>query len=68
MELLDLMEQSTNKLNFKPKYRVMALNPHAGEGGLFGREEVDVLKPAVEDLKTYGLEIDGPFASDSFCL
>jgi 4-hydroxythreonine-4-phosphate dehydrogenase len=61
------LDGAINKqLNFKPKYRVMALNPHGGEGGLFGREEVDVLIPAVDDLKTCGLEIDGPFASDSF--
>jgi len=44
---------------------VAALNPHAGEGGLFGREEADALAPAVEDARRKGLEASGPFPADS---
>ena len=41
------------------------LNPHAGEGGLFGREEQDVLIPAVEALRAEGIEIAGPLPADT---
>jgi 4-hydroxythreonine-4-phosphate dehydrogenase len=41
------------------------LNPHAGEGGLFGREEIDVLVPAVGDLRAEGIEVSGPYPADS---
>ena len=42
-----------------------ALNPHAGEGGLFGREEIDVLAPAVLDLRAEGIDVSGPLPADS---
>jgi 4-hydroxythreonine-4-phosphate dehydrogenase len=41
------------------------LNPHAGEAGLFGREEIEVLEPAVVALRGEGLDIHGPFPADS---
>jgi 4-hydroxythreonine-4-phosphate dehydrogenase len=41
------------------------LNPHAGEGGLFGREEQDVLVPAVAALRDEGLDVSGPYPADS---
>ena len=41
------------------------LNPHAGEGGLFGDEEVRVLRPAVAALRSEGLEVDGPLPADT---
>ncbi len=42
-----------------------ALNPHAGEGGLFGREEIDVLAPAVARLRAEGVDVSGPLPADS---
>lgn len=42
-----------------------ALNPHAGEGGLFGREEKEVLEPAVAALRGDGIDVSGPFSADS---
>lgn len=42
-----------------------ALNPHAGEGGLFGREEIDVLAPAVVRLRAEGIDVTGPLPADS---
>jgi 4-hydroxythreonine-4-phosphate dehydrogenase len=42
-----------------------ALNPHAGEGGLFGREEIELLAPAVLALRGEGIDISGPFPADS---
>lgn len=42
-----------------------ALNPHNGEDGLFGREEIEILKPAVEEARRRGVDASGPFAADS---
>jgi 4-hydroxythreonine-4-phosphate dehydrogenase len=42
-----------------------ALNPHAGEGGLFGREEIEVLQPAVARLREEGIDLAGPLPADS---
>ena len=41
------------------------LNPHAGEGGLFGREELEVLQPAVAALRAEGIEVSGPHPADT---
>jgi 4-hydroxythreonine-4-phosphate dehydrogenase len=41
------------------------LNPHAGEGGLFGREEIEVLAPAVAKLRAEGIDVAGPLPADS---
>jgi 4-hydroxythreonine-4-phosphate dehydrogenase len=50
-----------------PRRRIAlcGLNPHAGENGLFGREEQDVLSPAVAALRAEGLDVAGPFSADS---
>jgi 4-hydroxy-L-threonine phosphate dehydrogenase PdxA len=42
-----------------------ALNPHAGEAGLFGEEEGEVLQPAVAALRAEGLEVSGPYPADT---
>ncbi|MET0371903.1 MAG: 4-hydroxythreonine-4-phosphate dehydrogenase PdxA [Sphingobium sp.] len=47
-----------------PRLVVAGLNPHAGEGGALGREEVEVIRPAVESLRAEGLDISGPLAAD----
>lgn len=44
---------------------VAGLNPHAGEGGLFGREELDVIQPAVLQARAEGMDVHGPFAPDT---
>ena len=44
---------------------VAGLNPHAGEGGLFGREEIDTIIPAVQAARAEGLDVHGPFAPDT---
>lgn len=48
-----------------PRLAVAGLNPHAGEGGAFGREEIEVILPAIEMLKAEGLEISGPHPADT---
>ena len=48
-----------------PKIAVAGLNPHSGEHGLFGTEEVDHVIPAVETAKARGIDIEGPIGADS---
>jgi 4-hydroxythreonine-4-phosphate dehydrogenase len=48
-----------------PHICVSGLNPHAGEGGLFGREEIDVIAPAIADAQAAGLTVAGPFGCDT---
>ena len=49
----------------RPRLAVAALNPHAGEGGLFGDEEARVIEPAVARLKREGIDAKGPFPADT---
>ena len=51
-----------------PRIAVAGLNPHAGDGGNFGREEIDVIGPAVEAAKAQGIVCDGPFPADTVFL
>lgn len=48
-----------------PRIAVAGLNPHAGEGGLFGREEIDIIAPAIQLARASGLDARGPFAPDT---
>jgi 4-hydroxythreonine-4-phosphate dehydrogenase len=55
----------TRALERPPHIAVAGLNPHAGEGGLFGREEIDVIIPAIEAARAEGSHVSGPFAPDT---
>lgn len=48
-----------------PRIAVAGLNPHAGEGGLFGREEIESIAPAVADARALGMDVHGPYAPDT---
>lgn len=48
-----------------PRLAIAALNPHAGEGGAFGREEIDALSPAIAAARQRGIHAEGPFPSDT---
>lgn len=50
----------------KPKIAVLGLNPHAGEGGLLGTEEQEIILPVINELKEKGKLIYGPFPADGF--
>ncbi|MGO9008195.1 MAG: 4-hydroxythreonine-4-phosphate dehydrogenase PdxA [Beijerinckiaceae bacterium] len=50
---------------FKPRLAVCGLNPHAGENGQIGREEIDVIAPAIEDLRALGIRVQGPYPADT---
>jgi 4-hydroxythreonine-4-phosphate dehydrogenase len=49
----------------RPHIKVCGLNPHAGEGGYLGREEIEIIKPAIEALREGGLNISGPHPADT---
>jgi 4-hydroxythreonine-4-phosphate dehydrogenase len=49
----------------KPRLAFAGLNPHAGEGGTMGREEIEVIAPALADLAAAGVAVSGPHAADS---
>lgn len=55
----------TAVLGRKPRIGVAGLNPHAGEGGLFGREELEHIAPAVQAAQAEGIDVRGPFAPDT---
>jgi 4-hydroxythreonine-4-phosphate dehydrogenase len=48
-----------------PKIAVGGLNPHAGEGGLFGREEIEIIRPAIDAAVALGIQATGPFGADT---
>lgn len=50
----------------KPKIAVLGLNPHAGEDGLLGNEESEIIRPAIEECKSKGQIVMGPFPADGF--
>lgn len=52
-------------LGRQPRMAVAGVNPHAGEGGLFGREEIDILQPCLALARQEGLDVHGPYAPDT---
>lgn len=63
---IHLFHRALSRLDHKsPRVAVCAFNPHAGEGGLFGLEELRSISPAIEGCKSDGIEVSGPFPSDS---
>lgn len=52
----------------RPRIAVAGLNPHAGEGGTMGREEIEIIAPAVAELKAQGIDARGPFPADTVFL
>jgi 4-hydroxythreonine-4-phosphate dehydrogenase len=51
--------------NAKPRIAVCGFNPHNGDNGAFGREEIDVIAPAIEEAKKLGYDAQGPFPADT---
>jgi 4-hydroxythreonine-4-phosphate dehydrogenase len=49
-----------------PRIAVFGLNPHAGDGGVLGSEENEIITPAIVKLKESGIAVDGPFPADGF--
>lgn len=49
----------------KPRLAIAGLNPHAGENGQFGKEEIEIISPAIETLKNEGHDVSGPYSADT---
>jgi 4-hydroxythreonine-4-phosphate dehydrogenase len=66
VQALELTATALRAAGFQPpRIGVAALNPHAGDGGNFGREEIDIIEPAVKKAKAKGLPADGPYPADT---
>lgn len=67
VDCIRLLHRSLTQAGVKhPKIAVQALNPHGGEGGVFGDEEIKIIAPAVEKAKAeYGFDLYGPFPGDT---
>lgn len=69
LRAVSLAHQTLSRAGYAcPRIAVAAVNPHAGEGGLCGREEVDIIAPAVQEARAQGLEVAGPFSADTIFL
>lgn len=69
--IINRIEQINNSMKcdfgiVRPKIAVLALNPHAGDGGLLGKEENEIIKPAIVDCFERDILAFGPFAADGF--
>ena len=64
-KILELTAAAMRRLKPEPRIAVAGLNPHAGEHGLFGDEEIKEICPAVEWAKSQGLPVEGPFPPDT---
>jgi 4-hydroxythreonine-4-phosphate dehydrogenase len=66
LDKLQLMHDTLTRWGMKqPRIALAALNPHGGEGGLLGQEEVAELAPAVAQAQTLGIDVTGPVPADS---
>jgi 4-hydroxythreonine-4-phosphate dehydrogenase len=57
--------RAVHKFLQNPRIAVGGVNPHAGEAGAFGREEIDIVTPALEDARREGIAVDGPIGADT---
>jgi 4-hydroxythreonine-4-phosphate dehydrogenase len=66
LAVIRLAHNALRKLGIeKPRIAVAGLNPHAGESGLFGREEIEEISPAIEEAQNEGIAADGPVPGDT---
>ena len=66
MTVIKLADQALKDLGVvHPRIAVAGLNPHAGEDGMFGNEEIDTIAPAIEAAKKTGIDVSGPIAPDT---
>ncbi|WP_458766563.1 4-hydroxythreonine-4-phosphate dehydrogenase PdxA [Cupriavidus basilensis] len=68
-DAIDLIDQALRGAGMaRPRIAVCGLNPHNGDNGAFGREEIDIIAPAVADAQARGVAADGPFPADTIFL
>ncbi len=66
LEVVKIANDGVRRIGIeRPHIAVAGLNPHAGEGGLFGGEEIEVIAPAVEEANRRGFRVSGPYAGDT---
>ncbi len=66
LKVIQVADQACRRLGIaKPRIAVAGLNPHAGENGLFGIEEITEIIPAISEAKALGLDVDGPVPPDT---
>lgn len=66
LEVVELTDEAMRRIGIeRPRIAVAALNPHGGESGLFGREEIEQIAPAVEDACRKGIDAEGPLPADT---
>ena len=66
LEVITLTHQAMSAIRNRPARLAMpGLNPHAGEGGIFGREEIDLIIPVLEKARAMGIDIVGPLSPDT---
>ena len=66
LTVIRLANSALKKLGFEePRIGVAGLNPHAGEQGLFGTEEIDEISPAIDEAKKEGINVEGPIPPDT---
>lgn len=63
--IIELTCEAVARLKASPRVAVAGLNPHAGENGMFGREEIDEIQPAIAWARERGLPVEGPFPPDT---
>jgi 4-hydroxythreonine-4-phosphate dehydrogenase len=69
MQVVGLTHEALRRTGLAtPRIALAGLNPHAGEGGLFGNEESDIISPAVEAARAEGMDVAGPYPPDSVFL
>jgi 4-hydroxythreonine-4-phosphate dehydrogenase len=69
LECIHLAKDALEKLGIaKPRIAVAGLNPHSGEAGIFGKEEIDEITPAIEAAQEEGIIVEGPVPPDTVFL
>lgn len=65
-QVVRVTEQALHRIGIeKPRIAIAALNPHCGEGGIFGRHDIDVTEPLVARLREEGIDVTGPVPGDT---
>jgi 4-hydroxythreonine-4-phosphate dehydrogenase len=66
LQVIKIADKACKDLGIvSPRVAVAGLNPHCGEGGLFGTEEIDEIIPAIEEARASGIDVDGPVPPDT---
>tara|TARA_A100001234_G_scaffold176446_2_gene158184 strand:- start:948 stop:1949 length:1002 start_codon:yes stop_codon:yes gene_type:complete len=65
IKLVEMSLKNDFNIN-KPKIAVLSINPHVGDGGVIGKHDDIILSPTIQEISKSGIDISGPYASDSF--